>query len=61
MMLVDLARNDVARISVPGSGACQLMSVERYARVMHLVSGTGALRIGHDALHALQAALTSAR
>jgi anthranilate synthase component 1 len=35
-----------------------LMAVERYARVMHLVSSvTGVLRIGLDALHALQACL----
>jgi anthranilate synthase component I len=59
MMLVDLARNDVARISIPGSRrVARLMSVERYARVMHLVSSvTGAIRIGYDALHALQACL----
>lgn len=59
MMLVDLARNDVARISIPGSRrVARLMSVERYARVMHLVSSvTGALRTGYDALHALQACL----
>ena len=59
MMLVDLARNDVARVAVPGSRrVAKLMTVERYARVMHLVSSvTGALRIGYDALHALQACL----
>ena len=34
------------------------MAVERYARVMHLVSSvTGTLRRGLDALHALQACL----
>jgi anthranilate synthase component 1 len=59
MMLVDLARNDVARISLPGTRrVARLMSVERYARVMHLVSSVkGALAIGFDALHALQACL----
>jgi len=59
MMLVDLARNDVARISLPGTRRVrQLMTVERYARVMHLVSSvTGRLRPGRDALHALQACL----
>lgn len=59
MMLVDLARNDVARVSVSGSRrVARLMSVERYARVMHLVSSvTGRLRPGLDALHALQACL----
>jgi hypothetical protein len=36
----------------------KLMTVERYARVMHLVSSVkGALAIGYDALHALQACL----
>ncbi|HEX2762443.1 MAG TPA: anthranilate synthase component 1 [Allosphingosinicella sp.] len=59
MMLVDLARNDVARVSIPGTRrVAGLMSVERYARVMHLVSSvTGLLAIGYDALHALQACL----
>lgn len=59
MMLVDLARNDVARVSTPGTRrVARLMSVERYARVMHLVSSvTGVLRPGLDALHALQACL----
>ena len=59
MMLVDLARNDVARISVPGSRrVSQLMNVERYARVMHLVSSViGKLRPGDDALDALKACL----
>jgi anthranilate synthase component 1 len=59
MMLVDLARNDVARVSIPGTRRVQrLMTVERYARVMHLVSSvTGVLRNGLDAFHALQACL----
>jgi anthranilate synthase component 1 len=59
MMLVDLARNDVARVSMPSSRrVAALMSVERYARVMHLVSSVkGSLGLGFDALHALQACL----
>jgi anthranilate synthase component 1 len=59
MMLVDLARNDVARVSMPGTRrVAALMSVERFARVMHLVSSVkGTLAIGYDALHALQACL----
>jgi anthranilate synthase component 1 len=59
MMLVDLARNDVARISEPGTRRLHgLMSVERYARVMHLVTSVrGRLRLGLDAFHALQACL----
>jgi anthranilate synthase component 1 len=59
MMLVDLARNDVARVSIPGTRrVAKLMSVERYARVMHLVSSVkGALGIGYDSCHALAACL----
>jgi anthranilate synthase component 1 len=59
MMLVDLARNDVARVSQAGSRrVARLMTVERYARVMHLVSSViGRLKPGLDALHALQACL----
>jgi anthranilate synthase component 1 len=59
MMLVDLARNDVARVSMPASRrVAGLMTVERYARVMHLVSSVkGSLGTGFDALHALQACL----
>jgi anthranilate synthase component 1 len=38
-MLVDLGRNDVGRVSLPGTvSATQLMEVERYSHVMHLVS-----------------------
>jgi anthranilate synthase component 1 len=59
MMLVDLARNDVARVSDTGTRrVAKLMTVERYARVMHLVSSvTGRLALRYDALHALQACL----
>ena len=59
MMLVDLARNDVARVSAPGTRrVAALLRVERYARLMHLVSSVqGALRPGLDALHALVACL----
>lgn len=59
MMLVDLARNDVARISEPGTRhVAQLMTLEKYARVMHLVSSVkGVLARKFDALHALQACL----
>ena len=39
IMLVDLARNDVGRVSQTGTvEVTQLMEVERYSRVMHLVS-----------------------
>ena len=59
MMLVDLARNDVARVSEPGTRhVAQLMGLEKYARVMHLVSSVkGVLAKRYDALHALQACL----
>ncbi|HJR34754.1 MAG TPA: chorismate-binding protein, partial [Gemmatimonadales bacterium] len=39
MMLVDLTRNDVARVSRPGTRqVTRLLSVDRYAHLMHLVS-----------------------
>lgn len=59
MMLVDLARNDVARVSEAGTRrVARLLSVERHARVMHLVSSvTGKLAPGLDAFHALRACL----
>ena len=38
-MLLDLGRNDIGRLSVPGSvRVTQLMDVERYSHVMHMVS-----------------------
>lgn len=59
MMLVDLARNDVARVSEPGTRhVAALMTLEKYARVMHLVSSVkGVLAKSYDAVHALQACL----
>ncbi|MEX2430685.1 MAG: anthranilate synthase component I family protein, partial [Dehalococcoidia bacterium] len=39
VMLLDLGRNDVGRVSQPGSvRVTQMMDVERYSHVMHLVS-----------------------
>jgi anthranilate synthase component 1 len=57
LMLVDLARNDVASVCIAGTRRVSpLLSVERYSHVMHLVSGVrGQLRPGLDALHAAQA------
>ena len=57
VMLVDLGRNDVGRVSAPGSvRVTQFLDVERYSHVMHLVSHvTGRLRDGltpYDALRA---------
>ncbi|QYK02890.1 anthranilate synthase component 1 [Shewanella psychrotolerans] len=59
LMLVDLARNDVARISQSGSRKVpELLKVDRYSHVMHLVSRvTGQLREDLDALHAYQACM----
>ncbi|MDO6706554.1 anthranilate synthase component 1 [Photobacterium sp. 1_MG-2023] len=59
MMLVDLARNDVARISQPGTRyVADLLQVDRYSHVMHLVSRVvGQLRDDLDALHAYQACM----
>ena len=57
VMLVDLGRNDVGRVSVPGSvRASQFMDVERYSHVMHLVSHvTGRLRSECDSFDAMRA------
>jgi anthranilate synthase component 1 len=57
VMLVDLGRNDVGRVSGLGSvKVTEFMVVERYSHVMHLVSHvTGRLRPGADALDVLQA------
>jgi len=46
IMLVDLGRNDIGRVSEPGTvQVTQLMDVERYSHVMHLVSNiVGRLR-----------------
>ena len=57
VMLVDLGRNDVGRVSAPGSvQARQFMDVERYSHVMHLVSHvTGQLREDRDGFDALRA------
>lgn len=59
MMLVDLARNDIARISEPGTRyVADLLNVDRYSHVMHLVSRViGQLRGDLDALHAYQACM----
>ena len=56
-MLVDLGRNDLGRVSEYGSVQVrELMRVERYSHVMHLVSSIeGKLRPDLDALDALAA------
>ena len=57
IMLVDLGRNDIGRVSEPGSvQVTQLMDVERYSHVMHLVSHvTGRLRDDMSSYDALRA------
>jgi anthranilate synthase component 1 len=57
VMLVDLARNDVARVSVPGTRrVTDPFSLEKYSHVQHLVSRVrGTLRPELDALHAYRA------
>src|SRR5262249_26760432 len=56
-MLVDLGRNDVGRVSEPGSvRVTQFLDVERYSYVMHLVSHvTGRLRADLSPYDALRA------
>jgi len=56
IMLVDLGRNDIGRISEPGTvEVTQLMDVERYSHVMHLVSHVqGRLRSGLSQFDALR-------
>jgi anthranilate synthase component 1 len=57
LMLVDLARNDVGRISEFGSvNLTDFMTVERYSHVMHIVSNvTGRLSGDHTPLDVLRA------
>ncbi len=57
VMLVDLGRNDVGRVSQPGSvRVTQFLDVERYSHVMHLVSHvTGRLRTDLTPFDALRA------
>ena len=57
VMLVDLGRNDVGRVSEIGSvEVTELMVVERYSHVMHIVSNVrGRLREDCDAFDAFRA------
>jgi anthranilate synthase component 1 len=57
IMLVDLGRNDVGKVAKIGSvSVSELMTVERYSHVMHLVSNVeGDLREGLDAFDVLAA------
>jgi anthranilate synthase component 1 len=57
VMLVDLGRNDVGRVAKVGSvKVTELMTVERYSHVMHIVSNVvGELNDGMDAFDAFRA------
>lgn len=57
IMLVDLGRNDLGRVSRPGTvRVSEFMAVERYSHVMHIVSEVqGLLSPEHSALSALYA------
>jgi len=57
IMLVDLGRNDVGRVSDPGSvQVSELMVIERYSHVMHIVSNVrGTLSDGKDAYDVIRA------
>jgi anthranilate synthase component 1 len=57
IMLVDLGRNDIGRVSEAGSvKVSELMDVERYSHIMHLVTHVqGKLRPDMDAFDALRA------
>jgi len=57
IMLVDLGRNDIGRVSQPGTvEVSELMEVERYSHVMHLVTHVqGKLRDDMNSIDALRA------
>ena len=57
IMLVDLGRNDVGRVSKPGTVRVpRLMDIERFSHVMHIVSNVeGEIRDEFSALDALRA------
>jgi anthranilate synthase component 1 len=59
VMLIDLGRNDVGRVSEIGSVVLgDVMSIERYSHVMHITSNvTGRLAAGTTAFDALRACL----
>ena len=59
LMLIDLGRNDMGRVSEAGRvSLIENMVIERYSHVMHIVSNvTGRARDGMSAVDALRAAL----
>lgn len=59
IMLVDLARNDLSKICIPGTRYIKsLLKIDKYSHVMHLVSRVvGKLKKNLDMLHAYQACM----
>ena len=59
LMLIDLGRNDVGRVSAPGSvEVTEQFVIERYSHVMHLSSNVnGKLQAGKTAMDVLRATL----
>ena len=59
LMLIDLGRNDVGRVSAPGSvEVTEQFVIERYSHVMHLSSNVnGTLQSGKTAMDVLRATL----
>lgn len=57
LMLVDLARNDIAKVCRPGTvDVVEFMDIERYSHIMHIVSTvTGRLEEGATGLDVLRA------
>ena len=57
LMLIDLGRNDVGRVSEIGSvKVTDKMIIEKYSHVMHIVSNVkGKISPGHDAIDVLKA------
>lgn len=59
LMLIDLGRNDIGKVSEPGSVEVPIyMTIEKYRFVMHIVSVvTGKLKEGYSAMDALKSTL----
>ena len=57
VMLLDLGRNDIGRVSQPGTvEVTAMLEIEKYSHVMHLVSHVkGKLRVGMTCFDALRA------
>ena len=58
LMLIDLARNDISRIAIPGTvEVTQFMDIERFSHIMHISSTvTAQLRPGNTAYDVLKVA-----